>query len=171
MNNIVQSLEVSEKWAKHVIKKLIDSNILVFKSGRISLFNQSLKFNQKIEIDLKNIIELIENADSHLITVKELIEISKFNPQKIKEMIFLLNNQNRIIQLNENLVMHAKSFEKLLACVREHFKKLSTLSVLDFKKISNLTRKNAIPILEFLDSKKYTKRLGGNRKIGEALIG
>ena len=171
LNNIVQSLEVSEKWAKHVIKKLIDSNILVFKSGRISLFNQSLKLNQKIEIDLKNIIKLIENADSHLITVKELIEISKFNPQKIKEMIFLLNNQNRIIQLNENLVMHAKSFEKLLACVREHFKKLSTLSVLDFKKISNLTRKNAIPILEFLDSKKYTKRLGGNRKIGEALIG
>ena len=88
-----------------------------------------------------------------------------------KEMIFLLNNQNEIIQLNENLIMNGKSFEILLSCIRDHFMNYETLSISDFKKISNLTRKNAIPILEFFDSREYTKRQGSDRAVGEALFG
>ena len=171
LNNIVQSLGVSERWAKYVIQRLIDSNVIIYKTGKISLVKQSVKLNEKIKIDLKNIINIIDNADSNLITIKELIKISKINPQKIKEMIFLLNNQNEIIQLNENLIMNGKSFEKLLSCIRDHFMNYETLSISDFKKISNLTRKNAIPILEFFDSREYTKRQGSDRAVGEALFG
>ena len=171
LNNIVQSLGISERWAKYVIQRLIDSNVIVYKTGKISLVKQSVKLNEKIKIDLKKIINIIDNADSNLITIKELIKISKINPQKIKEMIFLLNNQNEIIQLNENLIMNGKSFEKLLSCIRDHFMNYETLSISDFKKISNLTRKNAIPILEFFDSREYTKRQGSDRAVGETLFG
>ena len=83
----------------------------------------------------------------------------------------MLNNQNEIIQLNENLIMNGKSFEKLLSCIRDHFMNYETLSISDFKKISNLTRKNAIPILEFFDSREYTKRQGSDRAVGETLFG
>jgi len=99
----VQSLGISEKWAKHIIERLIKSNMLAFKSGKISLVNQSLDLPDKIKIDLKKITNIIENSDSNIISIKEIIDISKLTPRKIKEMIFLLNSQNRIIQINESL--------------------------------------------------------------------
>ena len=41
-----------------------------------------------------------------------------------------------------------------------------TLSVSEFKDITGLTRKNAIPILEYLDKCNYTVRDGGERLKG-----
>ena len=46
----------------------------------------------------------------------------------------------------------------------------SVLSISDFKNISRLTRKNAIPILEYFDSRKFTKREGNDRQAGETLF-
>ena len=170
LNNIVQSLGISEKWAKHVIEKLIKSNMLALKSGRISLVNQSLDLSEKIKIDLKKITSIIENSDSNIISIKEIIDISKLKPRKIKEMIFLLNSQNKIIQINDSLIIDNNAFNNLLSSVREHFINCKILSISDFKNISRLTRKNAIPILEYFDSRKFTKREGSNRLAGEKLF-
>ena len=170
LNNIVQSLGISEKWAKHIIERLIKSNMLAFKSGKISLVNQSLDLPDKIKIDLKKITNIIENSDSNIISIKEIIDISKLTPRKIKEMIFLLNSQNRIIQINESLIIDNNAFNNLLSSIREHFINCKTLSISDFKNISRLTRKNAIPILEYFDSRKFTKREGNNRQAGETLF-
>jgi len=170
LNNIVQSLGISGKWAKHIIERLIKSNMLAFKSGRISLVNQSLDLSEKIKIDLKKIISIIENSDSNIISIKEIIDISKLKPREIKEMIFLLNSQNKIIQINDSLIIDNNAFNNLLSSVREHFINCKTLSISDFKNISRLTRKNAIPILEYFDSRKFTKREGSNREAGETLF-
>ena len=170
LNNIVQSLGISAKWAKYIIEKLIKSNMLEFKSGRISLVNQSLDLTDKIKINLKKITNIIENSDSNIISIKEIIDITKMNPRKIKEMIFLLNSQNRIIQINDSLIIDNNSFNNLLSSVREHFLDCKTLSISDFKNISRLTRKNAIPILEYFDSRKFTKREGSNRQAGDSLF-
>ena len=42
-----------------------------------------------------------------------------------------------------------------------------TLSVSEFKVITGLTRKNAIPILEYLDKCNYTTRNGAERLKGD----
>ena len=170
LNNIVQSLGISGKWAKHIIERLIKSNMLEFKSGRISLVNQSLDLTDKIKINLKKITNIIENSDSNIISIKEIIDITKMNPRKIKEIIFLLNSQNRIIQINDSLIIDNNTFNNLLSSVREHFLNCKTLSISDFKNISRLTRKNAIPILEYFDSRKFTKREGRNRQAGDSLF-
>ena len=170
LNNIVQSLGISAKWAKYIIEKSIKSNMLEFKSGRISLVNQSLDLTDKIKINLKKITNIIENSDSNIISIKEIIDISKMKTRKIKELIFFLNSQNKIIQINDSLIIDNNAFNNLLSSVREHFINCKTLSISDFKNISRLTRKNAIPILEYFDSRKFTKREGSNRLAGEKLF-
>ncbi len=85
-------------------------------------------------------------------------------------MIFLLNSYDEIIQINGNLIMGGDAFKKLLSSVRQHFKRTKTLSISDFKNLSNLTRKNAIPILEYFDNNEFTKREGNHRDAGEKLF-
>ena len=90
--------------------------------------------------------------------------------RKIKELIFFLNSQNKIIQINDSLIIDNNAFNNLLSSVREHFINCKTLSISDFKNISRLTRKSAIPILEYFDSRRFTKREGSNRVAGEKLF-
>ena len=57
----------------------------------------------------------------------------------------------------------------MLNYLKKYFTNSVELSVSDFKKISGLTRKTAIPVLEFLDKKQYTIRNNNVRIIGQNL--
>ncbi len=68
------------------------------------------------------------------------------------------------------MVMNDDAFDRLLTSTKEYFKKNKILSISEFKNLSNLTRKNAIPILEFFDNSNITIREGNNRIAGESLF-
>tara|TARA_B100000579_G_scaffold437119_1_gene465256 strand:- start:736 stop:2598 length:1863 start_codon:yes stop_codon:yes gene_type:complete len=170
VNNIVQSLGLSDKWVNFIIGILTKSNDIIFKSGKITLANQSLDISNKTKLDLENITNIIKNANSEIISIKEIIFLSSMNPKKVKEIIYLLNSQGKIIQINDNIVMNDDAFNKLLKSIQKHFKINKTLSIPEFKYLSKLTRKNAIPILEFFDISNITKREGNSRNAGESLF-
>ena len=65
--------------------------------------------------------------------------------------------------------MGVGSFNKLLSTIRKYFTDNKIMSISDFKILSNLTRKNAIPILEYFDDNHFTIRNGSNRIAGETL--
>ena len=113
---------------------------------------------------------MIKNANSEIISIKEIILLSRMNPKKVKEIIYLLNSQGKIIQINDNIVMNDDAFNRLLKSIQKHFKINKTLSISEFKYLSKLTRKNAIPILEFFDISNITKREGNSRNAGESLF-
>ena len=171
VNNIIHSFHISDIWAKLILNNLVNSNDILLESGKIILVDQSFKISNKIKLEMKNITELIKNADSEILSIKEIISLSKMNPKKVKELIFLLKDQGKIIQVNDNLIINDDAFNKLLISVRKYFKKYSKLSVSEFKNLSNLTRKNAIPILEYFDNSNITQRVENYRKAGELLFG
>jgi len=171
VNNIVQSFRISDKWAKLILDNLVNSNDIFLKSGKILLVNRSFDISNKIKLEMKNITALIKNADSEILSIKQIISLSKMNPKKVKELIFLLKDEGKIIQVNDSLIINNDAFNKLLISVRKYFKKYSKLSVSEFKNLSSLTRKNAIPILEYFDNSNITQRVGSYRKAGDLLFG
>ena len=69
--------------------------------------------------------------------------------------------------LGDNLFMHIEHLEHLKKIINEYFKDEDSLNISDFKKLTGLTRKTAIPLLEYLDKKKYTIRSGNVRIMGD----
>ena len=57
----------------------------------------------------------------------------------------------------------------MLSLLRKYFIDNKTMSISDFKILSNLTRKNAIPVLEYFDNNQFTIRDGSNRIAGDTL--
>ena len=55
----------------------------------------------------------------------------------------------------------------LISSLNNHFCNNDILSVSEFKDLTGLTRKNAIPILEYLDKCNYTIRNGAERLKGD----
>jgi Elongation factor SelB, winged helix. len=169
LSNLIQSLKFSEKWASFIIEELVKSKDVKLKSGRIFLAEQSSKISKEIKKDLKKINDIINNIDSNIISIKKLILSSKLNPRKTKELVFLLVDNKSLYRINDDIIISVNAFNKLLSLIRKYFANNKTMSISDFKILSNLTRKNAIPILEYFDNNQFTTRDGNNRFAGEFL--
>ena len=81
--------------------------------------------------------------------------------------ILILLERNDVHLIESNLIISSKSFSNLIHLLKNHFLDNETLSVSRFKEITGLTRKNAIPILEYLDKCNYTIRNGMERVKGD----
>ena len=81
--------------------------------------------------------------------------------------MFFINKRQEVHLINGDLIISSKSFNNLINSLNDHFVNNETLSVSEFKDITGLTRKNAIPILEYLDKCNYTIRNGAERLKGD----
>ncbi|RUM90746.1 MAG: selenocysteine-specific translation elongation factor [Thermovibrio sp.] len=68
-----------------------------------------------------------------------------------------------------NFLFSPDAFRKIVKILKEHFLREETLSVSEFKDYLGVSRKFAIPILEYLDSLQLTERKGNERIRGRAL--
>ena len=77
-------------------------------------------------------------------------------------MLQLLIDSDQAHRVGER-VLHAQSLATLEEAVNEFFQHNDTLSPSDFKTITGLSRRTAIPLLEWLDSARITRREGNCR--------
>ena len=75
---------------------------------------------------------------------------------------YLLANQS-IVRI-QNHVLSQKRISQLRVSLDQFFQKHAFLTPTDFKELTSLSRKYAIPILEWLDQQGYTLRMGDKRK-------
>ena len=103
-------------------------------------------------------------------TVKEISEELKLTPGAFKEISRLLREEGTLVQINEQILLHADAWQQLLELLREYFRENDTLTVVAFKALIGATRKHVIPLLEYLDSREYTHREGDVRRPGQRLM-
>jgi selenocysteine-specific elongation factor len=97
------------------------------------------------------------------------VKVYPQNKKKALNILYLLRENGLTVQVNNDLWMHRNCYEILKSNLRLYFKKNNKLSVPDFKGILNVTRKNAIPLLEYLDKINFTKRVENYRIEGASL--
>jgi selenocysteine-specific elongation factor len=95
--------------------------------------------------------------------VSELIQTMPQKPKMIEGVIGYLVKQGTLIRLAEGVYVHSAT----IATAREKIaqKKGETIDVGQFKELFGLSRKVAIPLLEFFDSTGVTKRVGDARRV------
>ena len=84
-------------------------------------------------------------------------------PQVVEGLVSHLAKSGLLVRLSPDLVVHrdvAAAAEKKLESVKGQ-----TLAVAGFRDLLGLTRKTLIPLLEYLDSRKLTRRIGDLRKV------
>ncbi|MEY2395058.1 MAG: selenocysteine-specific elongation factor [Acidobacteriaceae bacterium] len=90
------------------------------------------------------------------------LKIDKFRAQKI---VTLLLRDKVLIKVSDELVFHRSALEALRRQVAAYKVKATKIDVAKFKELAGVTRKYAIPLLEYLDRERVTKRLGDVREI------
>ena len=69
------------------------------------------------------------------------------------------------MKLGDELVFHRSALEQLRRVVQAEKSKAARIDVGRFKDLLGVTRKHAIPLLEYLDRERVTRRVGDTREI------
>jgi len=79
--------------------------------------------------------------------------------------VTLLLRDRVLVKLGDDLVFHRDALEALRAKLREIKAVSPRLDVAKFKDLTGVSRKYAIPLLEWLDRERVTRRVGDSREI------
>ena len=90
------------------------------------------------------------------------LRVDRVRAQKI---VTLLLRDKALIKVSDELVFHRMALEELRRQVAAYKVKSPKIDVAAFKEMTGVTRKYAIPLLEYLDRERVTKRVGDAREI------
>jgi selenocysteine-specific elongation factor len=77
----------------------------------------------------------------------------------------LMLKENTLVKVNEEMLIHRTTVDKLIADVKALKSKSPKIGVGEFKDLTGVSRKFAIPLLEYLDRQRVTRRVGDERMI------
>jgi selenocysteine-specific elongation factor len=86
-------------------------------------------------------------------------------PGEEQELFELLVERGSLVRLGDGRPFHAAALEELGNRLRDYAKRSRTIDMAAFKELAAVTRKNAIPLLEYLDGERQTRRVGDVREI------
>ena len=90
------------------------------------------------------------------------LKVDKIRAQKI---VTLLLREKILVKVSDELVFHRNALEELRRQIVAQKAKAATIDVAAFKQLTGVSRKYAIPLLEYLDRERLTRRVGDARQI------
>ena len=82
-----------------------------------------------------------------------------------RKIVRFLIEEATLIKVSDELVVHREHIETLVRNIKARKERKPQLGVVEFKELTGLSRKYAIPLLEYLDRQRVTRRLGNERLI------
>ena len=97
--------------------------------------------------------------------LKEVLASLPVDKVRAQKIVTLLLRDRVLVKLTDDLVFHRDALAELRRKLAAYKLKSSKIDVPHFKELTGITRKYAIPLLEYLDRERVTRRVGDERII------
>ncbi len=118
---------------------------------------------------LQKIEEIIRSGGFSPPAPAEIMADLRVKEKNFREYLNILRQKERLILVEDKLWLHVDTFNHLIQQLAVFFRDNRELKVTDFKALTGTTRKNAIPLLTYLDDAGITVRDGDVRIPGPRL--
>jgi len=113
----------------------------------------------------KKIEEAFFTAGLRVPALHEVIAGLTVDKTRAQKIVTLLLRDKMLVKISDELVFHRTALDHLRGQMAEYRAKSSKIDVGKFKELTGVSRKYAIPLLEYLDRERVTKRVGDAREI------
>jgi selenocysteine-specific elongation factor len=118
------------------------------------------------ESESKKIIEdAFSAAGLKVPAMKDVLAGVKVDRARAQKIVTLLLRDKVLVRVSEDLLFHRNALADLRKRLSDEKVKSVKIDVARFKELAGVTRKYAIPLLEYLDREHVTRRLGDERVI------
>jgi selenocysteine-specific elongation factor len=98
-------------------------------------------------------------------SMKDVLAKVELERKRAVSIVQILIKEKSLVKITEDLMFHQNALEDLCRRLADFKKKKKTISVREFKDLAGVSRKYAIPLLEYLDRERVTRRQGDERLI------
>jgi selenocysteine-specific elongation factor len=113
----------------------------------------------------KKIEEAFSMAGLKVPALHEVIAGLTVDRERAQKIVTLLLREKVLVKVSQELVFHRSALEELRRQMVAERVRSSRIDVARFKELTGISRKYAIPLLEYLDRERVTKRVGDAREI------
>jgi selenocysteine-specific elongation factor len=107
-----------------------------------------------------------ERAGLTVPSVAEILGKLPVESGKAQKILQMLLREKVLVKISETLVFHSATIARLRELLARYRKERGEkLSISAFKELTGISRKYAIPLLEYLDRQQLTRRIGDERVI------
>jgi selenocysteine-specific elongation factor len=109
--------------------------------------------------------EALAKAGVKVPALKEVLAGLKIDLPRAQKLVTLLLRDRELIKISDDLVFYQNTLLELKHQVLEWKTESPKIDVSRFKDLAGISRKYAIPLLEYLDREHVTRRIGNERII------
>jgi len=155
----------SQTCFKAVMDYLSARGQIVIEQDRVRLGGREVTLNQRESSAKQQIEEVFRKAGLKVPQLQEVLSTLTVPESQAKQLLLMLTKERKLIKISENLFFHTDSINQLKNVLGAYRKETEKIDVGKFKNLTGISRKYAIPLLEYLDRERITKRVGEFRMI------
>jgi selenocysteine-specific elongation factor len=165
----IQKEKIRKRFALHsriltlALKYLTQNGQIEVLDDHVSLASFEMALLQEEEEILDRMEEMYLKDKFQSASLEELQRSFRLSSKQLDKMLALLIERRKIVLGKDGFILHSRWLDEVIQKIRTSGKR--ELTVFEFKEMTGLTRKYAIPLLELLDQMGITRRRGSSREI------
>ena len=150
-------------FTEAVLKKLTDLGKIVMAGELVKLGGHKIVLKDEEQQAKQQIARAFERAGLMVPAVKEVLGKLPVERQRAERILRILLQEKLLVRVSEDLVFHADAIRKLRQTLARYKTTSDRINIGTFKGLARISRKYAIPLLEYLDREHVTRRAGDER--------
>ena len=144
---------------------LIEEKKLAVSGGLIHLVGRGVVMKDDEAESRQMIEQTFASAGLKVPALREVLAGLKIDKTRAQQIVTLLLREKILIKVADDMVFHQTALHDLRQKLRAEKLKSPKINVAGFKDLTGISRKYAIPLLEYLDRERVTRRAGDERII------
>ena len=160
-----EAVKASPEVLSAVVQSLVNEKKIEVAGELVRLPGRGVVMKDEESEAKKTIETAFASAGLKVPAIKDVLAGLKVDKSRAQKIVTLLLREKLLIKISEELVFHHSALERLRREMASYKMKSPKIDVTRFKELTGVSRKYAIPLLEYLDRERVTRRVGDERVI------
>jgi len=160
-----EQVKASSEVFASALELLVREKKIEVAGGLLRLPGHGVVMKDEESESKQRIEEAFASAGLKVPALHEVIAGLKVDKTRAQKIVTLLLRDKVLVKISDELVFHRGALEELRRMVAAQKVKSRKMDVALFKELTGVSRKYAIPLLEYLDRERVTRRVGDAREI------
>ncbi len=141
-----------------MLDTLANEQKILIKNNLVSSADHEISLDADDQNLMKKIDAMLYDQAFMPLNPSQLSEELNVDLPKVKQMISILLEMEKLLKVEENIFIHKKRIDEASKRVKKYFETHDSLTVGEFRKLLNTSRKYALPLLNYFDTVGITIR-------------
>jgi selenocysteine-specific elongation factor len=160
-----EGLRAEQEVFDYVLEQMARGNKLGVTGELAHLPGQGVVLKDEEAASKETIESAFASAGLEVPALNEVLAGLKIDQLRARKLVTLLLRDKILVKVTDDLVFHREALDGLRARVLARKSQSPKIDVSAFKDMTGVSRKYAIPLLEYLDRERITRRVGNERVI------